>query len=754
MSGQPPKKTLLAQVTQAIQTRVNFTRLALKPNARVPELLVQDADAPQPDRYPLVGEKYVLGRSSHSCDIVVRNEVVSQIHLSLTRDKKTKRRSFILKDEGSTNGIYRGKKRITRIVLRNGDKFTLGPPELKSAVTITFKDPPPLYMQVLRYGLYGMGGIISLSSLLILFESMKVDVTPLPDTNGPVVVYSEDLETPLRTPRTTAHIDLKNINDFSPFLPKALIASEDSRFYWHFGVDPYGIARAIVVGSRSDGTTRQQGASTLTQQLARNLFRKYVGREDSLIRKLREAVVSLKLEANYSKDQLLLTYLNRVFLGVDTAGFEDAARLYFGKSAKDLNLSESATLVGILPGPNIYNPCVEDKNGRMGTKAIERRNLVLTRMVETGQITAAQAKDARRSRLDVGPNACTQLKNTKAPYFYGYVLQELQDVLGSDLAKEGNFIVETGLNLKMQAKAETALRRNVLGVGANARFSQGGIVSMDTRTGIVKAMVGGIDYDKSQFNRATDAQRQPGSTFKLFPYAAAIASGISPNKTYSCDPISWDGRRFPGCEHGATGGANMYNGFALSENVTALRVTRDVGLDKTIETAQKMGIRSKLNAVPALVLGQSEVNMLEITGAYGAIASRGIWHQPRAILRVYDSSECTDRSNLRTCRVLYDATTDRQGTRKVLEPGVADTMTTLMRGVITSGTGKNANIGLGEVGKTGTTNDYVDLWFIGFIPSKKVVTGIWLGNDDNKPTRGTSAQAAQTWGDYMGSVYR
>jgi peptidoglycan glycosyltransferase len=410
--------------------------------------------------------------------------------------------------------------------------------------------------------------------------------------------------------------------------------------------------------------------------------------------------------------------------------------------------------VGILPGPNIYNPCVEDKNGRKGMKAIERRNLVLGRMVETGQISAAQAREARRSRLDVAPNACSPLKNTKAPYFYGYVLQELEEVLGGDLAKEGNFVIETGLNLRMQAKAEAALQRNVANVGSRSRFSQGGIVTLDTSNGIVKAMVGGIDYQKSQFNRAADAQRQPGSTFKLFPYAAAIASGISPSKSYSCDPISWQGRRFPGCEHGAAGSANMYNGFALSENVTALRVTQDVGLDKTIDTAQNMGIRSKLNAVPALVLGQSEVNMLEITGSYGAIASRGIWHQPRGILRVYDSSECTNRANIRTCRLIYDATSDRQGARKVLEPAVADTMTTLLRGVITGGTGKNANIGLGEAGKTGTTNDYVDLWFIGFIPSKRVVTGIWLGNDDNKPTRGTSGDAARTWGDYMGSVYR
>jgi membrane peptidoglycan carboxypeptidase len=750
MSSQPPKKTLLAQLTQAFQqTKVNFTRLALKPNARVPKLLVQDADAPEPDVFPLLGDKYTLGRSSQACDIVVRNEIVGRVHLSLTRDRH-KGTTFLMQDEGSTNGIYRGKKRVDRITLRNGDKFTLGPPELKAAVGITYLDPPPMYMQILRYGLYGTGGILSLLLLGILVESSKINVYPLPDSSGPVVVYDEN-QTPLSPPRVTSHKDLEKLTDFSPYLPKALIASEDSRFYWHFGVDPWGVARAVVVAKQQGKVT--QGASTLTQQVARSLFRGYVGTEDNLQRKMKEAVVSLKLEATYSKDKILLTYLNRVFLGVDAHGFEDAAQHYLGKSAKDLTLPESAMLVGILPGPNIFNPCVEDKQGRKGMKAKERRNLVLTRMLETGAITPAEARVARRSSLEFRQEACLPSTSVKAPYLYGYVFQELQELLGSETAKEGNFLIQTGLDLRMQQKAEAALRQNVANAGANYRFSQGGIVSIDSTTGIVKAMVGGVDYQKSQFNRATDAQRQPGSTFKLFGYAAAIEGGISPGKTYSCDPLSWDGRRFPGCGHGASGAADMYTGFALSENITALRVTQDIGLAKTIETARKMGIKSKLDPVPALILGQSVVNMLEMTGAYGAVADRGIWHQPRTIKRVYDTSNC-DIKQLQQCRIIYDYDTDKQSSRRVLRTEIADTLTTMMRGVVTNGTGKNAAIGLGEVGKTGTTDDNVDLWFIGFIPAKKVVTAVWLGNDDNSPTKGSSAQAAQVWGNYMSSVYR
>lgn len=196
----------------------------------------------------------------------------------------------------------------------------------------------------------------------------------------------------------------------------------------------------------------------------------------------------------------------------------------------------------------------------------------------------------------------------------------------------------------------------------------------------------------------------------------------------------------------------MYTGFALSENVTALRVAQDIGLPKVLETAHKMGIRSKLDDVPAVILGQSVVNMLEITGSFGAVADRGIWHKPRVIKRVYDTSNC-DLKQIHTCRIMYDYAKDSQS-RRVLRAGTADTLTTMMRGVVTNGTGKNAAIGLGEVGKTGTTDDNVDMWFIGSIPDRKVVTSVWLGNDDNSPTRGSSAQAAQLWGNYMGSVFR
>jgi membrane peptidoglycan carboxypeptidase len=265
-------------------------------------------------------------------------------------------------------------------------------------------------------------------------------------------------------------------------------------------------------------------------------------------------------------------------------------------------------------------------------------------------------------------------------------------------------------------------------------------------------MVGGTNYQQSQFNRVTDAQRQPGSTFKLFSYTAAIEQGISPGKSYSCAPLNWQGFRYRGCEHGASGSTDMYTGLALSENVIALRVAQDVGLEKVVRMAQRLGVKSPINPVPGLVIGQSEANVLEMTGAFGAIANHGVWNPPRAIKRIYDSSDCTNRSQPKTCRLIYDATQDSQASQQVLQRSVADTVTTLLRGVVQRGTGRSASLGLGEAGKTGTTDRNVDLWFIGFVPKNQLVTGIWLGNDNNSPTNGSSAQAAQLWGNYMRKV--
>jgi penicillin-binding protein 1A len=742
-------RTILGAITRAVQTvraRVNFSQLLLKPNARVPELWVQDADAPKAEIYPLLGEYYKLGRSSRSCDIVVRNPVVSQVHLSLTRDKRQHRPPFVLRDENSTNGIYRGKRRITKLELRHGDVFTLGPPELAAAVRLEYSDPPPWYVKAVRYGLYGFTGLTAITVAWVGMEWTRFSVNPLPTSvQGPVVVLARDEETPLRPIETRAHIELRSLRDFSGYLPDAVIASEDSRYYWHLGVDPLGILRALVTNVR--GGEIREGGSTVTQQLARSIFRDYVGTADSAGRKLREAVVALKLETFYSKDELMLTYLNRVYLGSGNYGFEDAAQFYFGKSAKDLSLSEAATLVGILPAPNNFNP-VRDYD-----TAVELRDRVLNRMVAQGMVSAEDAQRARRSRIEINPQAIEELESIRAPYFYNQVFAEIEALLGDQLAQEGNFIVESTVDLSTQAAAEAALEASVNTSGAAVGFSQGAIVTLDSSTGEILALVGGVDFQASQFNRATQALRQPGSAFKAFAYASALEQGISPGTTFSCAPLEWLGQTFEGCRSGG-GALNLYDGLALSENAVALRIAQEVGLDNVAQMARRLGIRSELNPVPGLVLGQSEVTVLELTGAYSVFANQGVRNRPHSIARILDSSDCTDVNDRSTCRVIYEFGQNGEAEVPVLDPGVANGMTDLLRGVIQGGTGSAAAIGLGEAGKTGTTNDNVDSWFVGYVPSQFMVTGIWLGNDDNAPTDGGSGMAALLWRNYMSQIVR
>ncbi|MDJ0543894.1 MAG: transglycosylase domain-containing protein, partial [Microcystis sp. M53601_WE4] len=288
MSKQSPKTQISQLVTVAVQKlqgKVNFQAVNLKKGARVPELRLKNENGSGESKYPLIGDRYLLGRSSSSCDITIRNTVVSQIHCSLQRDPKNPH-NFLLTDENSTNGVYMGKRRLKSVSLRHGDTFTLAPPDLANCVTISYYCPPPLWAKLLRYGFYGAGGIFGLLVLAVIWESRRVNVYPLPSgVSGPVVVYARDGQTPLNPRRQETHQELDNLGDFSPYLPKAVVASEDSRFYWHFGVDPFGIVRAVMINWQGQGI--RQGASTLTQQLARSLFPE-VGRQNTADRKLRE----------------------------------------------------------------------------------------------------------------------------------------------------------------------------------------------------------------------------------------------------------------------------------------------------------------------------------------------------------------------------------------------------------------------------------------------------------------------------------
>jgi 1A family penicillin-binding protein len=723
-------------VTQAINTVIHFGQQTLRPGAKVPELHIEG----QTQSYPLVGDRLTGGRSS-SQDITIRTETVSGKHFSLRKDP-TNPRHYIIQDEQSSNGIYINKRRVKSYPLRHGDVVFLAPPELAQAVKLTYQFTPPVWIQAIRYGLMGTGGFIGLITLIVLWQWMKYPLNPLPSgVTGPVVIFADDGQTAINPVTTDSHREIQRLSEFSPYLRKGLVASEDARFYWHVGVDPIGIARAVKVAISKGNVT--QGASTITQQVARSLFPE-VGSEKTASRKLREMFVALKMETFFSKNEILLLYLNKVYLGVGQSGFEDAAQFYFDKSARDLDLLESATLVAMLPAPNAFNPIIDPDKSR------EQRNLVIDRMHKLGMITDQEQRQAKLTPIEerLSEEARRSLSNNAAPYFYGYVQQELAELLGEDAMKMGNLYIQTGLDLKMQQTAAASLVASIEQDGAQVGFSQGAIATLNSQTGEIMAMVGGKDYAASQFNRAVQAKRQPGSTFKVFGYGAAINSGISPYTSFSCAPLNWDGQQFRGCERTSGSSTDMYRGLAQSENAIALRVAQQVGIDQIIKFAQQLGITSKLTPSPGLILGQSEVSVLEMSGAYGTFANGGTWHKPHAIRRIYDSSDCTG-STVDSCHLLYDADSRPDMKREqVISQSTAQIMTDMMQGAVQGGTASAARIGLDEAGKTGTTNSAVDLWFVGYVPSQNIVTAVWLGNDDNTPTRGSSKYAAKLWGVY------
>ncbi|OKH15980.1 PBP1A family penicillin-binding protein [[Limnothrix rosea] IAM M-220] len=738
---QPPKTQIGQMVTQAINTMVSFGQQTLKPDARVPEIHIEGQAQP----YPLVGDRHTGGRS-RSNDIPIKNETVSAKHFSLSKDP-TNPRHYIIRDEKSSNGLYINKRKTRSYPLRNGDEIYLAPPELAQAVKLTYRYTPPTWVQFIRYGLVGTGGFIGFICLLLAWQWSKFPLNPLPaGVTGPIVIFADDGETAINPVTTDSHREIPRLKEFSPYLRNGVLASEDARFYWHTGIDPIGIARAVKVAVSQGDVT--QGASTITQQVARSLF-PAVGTEKTASRKLREMIVALKMETFFSKNEILLLYLNKVYLGVGQSGFEDAAQFYFDKSARDLDLVESATLVAMLPAPNAFNPIVNPDKSR------EQRNLVIDRMHKLGKITDQEQRQAKLTPIEdrLSEDARRALSNNAAPYFYNYVQQELEELLGEDALKMGNLYIETGLNLKMQQTAAKALETSIETDGAQVGYSQGAIATLDSETGEILAMVGGKDYAESQFNRAVQAKRQPGSTFKVFGYGAAIASGTSPYTNFSCAPLTWQGQQFRGCERTSTGSTDMFRGLAQSENAIALRIAQDVGLNNVINFAQQLGIESELNPSPGLILGESEVTVLEMAGAYATFANGGTWQKPHAIRRIYDSSDCTGNT-IDSCYLLYDFSKRSDFRREqVISRSTAQTMTQMMQGVIQSGTGKVARLGLDEAGKTGTTNRNVDMWFVGYVPSQKLVSAVWLGNDDNSPTRGGSYYAAKLWGAYTNASF-
>ncbi len=509
------------------------------------------------------------------------------------------------------------------------------------------------------------------------------------------------------------------LREMSPYLPKAVIATEDRRFYSHFGIDPIGLLRAAAANLAAGHVV--QGGSTITQQLAKNLF---LTPERSLARKVRETLLALWLEHRFTKDQILEIYLNRVYLGAGAYGVDAAAHRYFGKSARHTTLYESATIAGLLKAPTWFNPT------RDREKAAARTAQVLANMVEAGIVTESQVASAAREGTSRPTVAAAR---SGARYFADWIAEQLSDFAG---AGSRDLTVTTTLDTALQAEAEAAVAETIAHDGPKAAVSQGALVAMSP-DGAVRAMVGGRDYSGSQFNRATQAQRQPGSAFKPFVYLAGLEAGLRPSDQFVDAPIrigNWQPRDYTGRYQGEV---TLAEGLAQSINTIAVQVAQRAGIRKVTAVAHRLGISSELAPEMSLALGTSEVNLLELVSAYAPFANGGLGVWPHGIAEIRDSDG----------NVVFRRT--GSGVGRVMSPELAGTMNEMLSAVIGHGTGRSAALPRPAAGKTGTTQDYRDAWFIGY--TADLVAGVWLGNDDNSPTNKVTGGSlpAQTWRRFM-----
>jgi penicillin-binding protein 1A len=619
---------------------------------------------------------------------------------------------------------------------------------------------PPLWRRRwFRRILAGIGSL-TLLGLLVVGSAALWAFTILP-RSLPSVTALETLQPIQGTkiyddndePITELHVErriLVPLAQIPQSLRDAILATEDRRFYSHWGIDPIGVARAIVQNYRRGRIV--EGGSTITQQLTKVLF---LTPDKSLERKLKEAVLALELERRYSKDRILEMYLNQVYFGQGSYGVEAAARTYFGKSVSELTVRESALIAGLPRAPTNYSPFDRPEAAK------RRREVVLRRLVEFGSIKEEEAKRLAKTDLGLIP---PERRRTTGQYFIDYVQQTLEAKYGPDLVLKGGLNVYTTLNPTMQLTAEQSLREGLKALAGRAaqvaqtaatgaatrpgESPEGAVVTVEPQTGYVKAMVGGSDFFRSEFNRAVQAKRQPGSAFKPFIYIAALEAGFTPASQIEDSPVSfpvggkngqvWKPENYDRKFRGST---TLQQALEESVNVVTVKLQERVGLAKTIQVARRLGITSPLDVNLSLALGTSDVSLLEMTSAYGTLANQGVWMPPVAIRYVTDAQG----------KLLEEHVPEG---REALAPETAFVITQMLRGVVERGTGQAAK-GLGRpvAAKTGTTNDYSNAWFVGFTP--RLATGVWVGYDRprslGKDETG-SRVAVPIWVTYMGKV--
>jgi penicillin-binding protein 1A len=492
-----------------------------------------------------------------------------------------------------------------------------------------------------------------------------------------------------------------HLDQMSPWLPKAVIAIEDRRFYQHPGIDPLGVIRAFMRNLEEGRVV--QGGSTISQQLAKMAF---LSPERSLSRKIKEALYTVWIEARFEKDEILEAYLNRLYLGSGAYGVDGAARQYFDKPASDLTLAESAMIAGLIQAPSRYAPTRDLK------LAQRRAEVVLESMVHNGALSAEQAAKAQADPARLAR------PSSRAGYFADWVVVDGR--LHTE-EPQSHLVIHTTLDLALQRAAETTVKDLLAQHGERRQVDQAALVAMSF-DGRIRAMQGGRAYGQSQYNRATQALRQPGSAFKLFVYLAALEQGIMPEDWVSAEPIEVDGWHPRNFENDHARQMSVVDSFADSVNTASVRLAEHIGRNKVIAMAERLGITSKLRDEPSLALGSSEVSLLELTAAYAEVANGGHLVWPDGIEQVFGGDE-----------VLYQR---RSIDSRVLEPPVVRAMTAMLETALVRGTGRQAALRRFAAGKTGTSSDHRDAWFVGF--TDELVVGVWVGNDDGRPMRGVT----------------
>ena len=577
----------------------------------------------------------------------------------------------------------------------------------------------PILGALLRWGLVAAiwGGVV-VAAIVAYFAFTLPDISGLEETGRKPSIRLALADGTVFASSGEVHGRPVKLAELPQSLPQAVLATEDRRFFGHFGLDPIGLVRALVVNLR-EGAIRQ-GGSTLTQQLAKNLF---LTSERSYGRKIQELILAVWLEWRFTKEQILTIYLNRVYLGAGTFGVAAASERYFAKDPKDLNVYESALIAGLLKAPARYSPSANPERARLRTEQ------VLANMVDAGYLTETDAEKAKRLPVGRGSYAASGLGGR---YFVDWVLDQVGSQIGY---VDRDLVVTTTLDPKLQRIAEAEVEAILAKNGERLDASQAALVALGP-DGRVLAMVGGRDYRDSQFNRATQALRQPGSAFKPFVYLAGLEAGIGPETIVDDAPLTmgtWSPSNF---DRKFRGPMLVSDALTQSINTVAVRVSERAGRSRVIDVAHRLGIPQALDDNPSLALGTSEVTLLDLTQAYGAFATGG------ESVHAFGISEVRDTGG----RVLYRR---QAATERVMSPENARRMTEMLTNVVQAGTGRAARLDRPAAGKTGTTQNSKDALFVGF--TADMTTGVWFGNDDGQPMKGVTGGAlpAELWGAFM-----